>query len=288
MVDPALPGAICEPNLHACSTPFGLGEFTLQAQGLSYAYADHFAVFSGVSLQVRPGEIVALLGSSGCGKSTLLRTLSGLVPVQAGQVRFLGEPITRPHPRAALIFQNASLLPWRDVRSNVAFGLNFKRQPRLTPQERRRRVADALQVVGLSEYEYRYPAQLSGGQAQRVALARALTRQPALLFADEPFAALDAITRAQMQTLLVEVARHWQAAVLLVTHDIDEAIVVADRILLMDREAQKPARILKEWTVNIERPREGRAHAATELHFEILDALQSRRSRRTGTEETEP
>ncbi|SHI27440.1 ABC transporter ATP-binding protein [Pollutimonas bauzanensis] len=253
----------------------GPGVLTLQAQGLRFAYPGQAPVFSDLSLQVRPGEIVALLGGSGCGKSTLLRGLSGLAAPQAGEVRFLGAPLTRPHPRAALIFQHASLLPWRDTRSNVAFGLDFKRQPRLDAGVRQRRVADALEAVGLADRARSYPAQLSGGQAQRVALARALVRQPALLFADEPFAALDAITRAQMQRLLIALVHRWQAAVLLVTHDIDEAIVVADRILLMGCEADGPARIVQEWPVAIERPREGRARAAAELHFEILTALQS-------------
>lgn len=247
----------------------------LQAQGLAYAYQEHSPVFHDLDLQVGAGEIVALLGSSGCGKSTLLRTLSGLEPLQRGQIRFLGESLSRPHPRSALIFQSASLLPWRDVRSNVAFGLNFKHQPRASAEARKDRVEAAIEAVGLQHLARSYPAQLSGGQAQRVALARALVREPVLLFADEPFAALDAITRAQMQSLLTTLVQKWKAAVLLVTHDIDEAIVVADRILLMGRTSEGPARIVREWRVGIERPRQSRALAAAELHFEIHDTLQS-------------
>ncbi|MCK9508705.1 MAG: ABC transporter ATP-binding protein [Pigmentiphaga sp.] len=268
---PGKPSAAPQPHPNDAAG----GQSLLQAHALSYAYGDQAPVFRDLSLHIRPGEIVALLGGSGCGKSTLLRTLSGLEPVQHGSLNFLGEPLRQPHPRAALIFQSASLLPWRDAQSNIAFGLNFKHQPRLDAATRRQRIAAALEAVGLQAHTHRYPAQLSGGQAQRVALARALVREPVLLFADEPFAALDAITRSQMQGLLIQLVHQWQAAVLLVTHDIDEAIVVADRILLMGRAAEGPAQIVREWQVGIERPRGNRALAAAELHFEILEALQS-------------
>lgn len=246
---------------------------TLEAHGVGFSYAGQTPVFADVSLSVKPGEIIALLGGSGCGKSTLLRGLAGLSQFDAGRVSFLGEPLARPHPRAALIFQHASLLPWRSVESNVRFGLDFKSQPRIDRSVRQQRVSDALQAVGLLDKAKRSPLALSGGQAQRVALARALVREPAMLFADEPFAALDAITRSHMQTLLVDLVHRWNTSALLVTHDIDEAIVVADRILLMGRQGREPARIVREWTVDIERPREGRAQDATALHFDILAAL---------------
>lgn len=241
----------------------------LAAHGVRIGYGGK-AVVDGVALAIEKREIVCLLGGSGCGKSTLLRGLAGLTPLQAGAVHFLGVPLTAPHPRAALVFQQPSLLPWLDVRGNVGFGLDFARQPSITRSERDARVRDAIEAVGLAPRARAFPSQLSGGQAQRVALARALARQPALLFADEPFSALDAITRTEMQALLVELVQRWHTAALLVTHDIDEAILVADRILLM---AGQPGRIVREWRVDIARPRHGHAQAVAALRLEIVDAL---------------
>jgi NitT/TauT family transport system ATP-binding protein len=178
-----------------------------------------------------------------------------------------------------LLFQHASLLPWLRVGANVGFGLDFKHQPLLEPDERERRVHQALAAVDLAGQAHLHPAQLSGGMAQRVALARALAREPALLLADEPFSALDAITRAQMQALLVSVVHRWHAAVLLVTHDIDEALLVADRILLLASAGQGgPARIQREWTVALEHPRERHAGALSALRFDILASLQTLRT----------
>lgn len=245
----------------------------LDARGLRHGWIAGAPVFEHVDLQVRPREIVALLGLSGCGKSTLLRLLAGLAQPQAGQVHFMGQPLQQPHPRAALLFQQPSLLPWRRVGANVGFGLNFRHQPRVSREERAARVDQALEAVGLAGQARRWPAQLSGGMAQRVALARALTRQPALLLADEPFSALDAITRAEMQQLLVTLVHRWHSAVLLVTHDIDEAIAVADRILLLGAAPGRPARITHHWSVDLPHPREARPQATAALHLEILAAL---------------
>jgi NitT/TauT family transport system ATP-binding protein len=248
----------------------------LQASGLNFSYADGHAVFADVSLDVRHREIVCLLGGSGCGKSSLLRVLARLEAPASGDIRFLGEPLQAPHPRAALVFQQPGLLPWLDAAGNAGFGLDFEHQPRLTPVERAARIEQALSAVGLAGHAHRYPAQLSGGMAQRVALARALAREPQLLFADEPFSALDAITRAEMQALLVEVVHRWHTAALLVTHDIDEAILVADRILLM---GEAPGRIVREWVVDLERPREQADPAAvTALRLDILSALHALRA----------
>jgi NitT/TauT family transport system ATP-binding protein len=241
----------------------------LAARGLRIGYRDR-TVVDGVSLSIAPREIVCLLGGSGCGKSTLLRGLAGLETLQAGSVAFLGEPLLAPHPRAALVFQQASLLPWLDVRGNVGFGLDFARQPKIDSAARRQRVEDAIEAVGLAERAHAYPAQLSGGQAQRVALARALAREPELLFADEPFSALDAVTRAGMQSLLVELVHRWHTAALLVTHDIDEALLVADRILLM---AGQPGGIVREWRVDLPRPRHEHAQEMIALRLDIVGAL---------------
>ncbi len=254
----------------------GIGDVALEGRHLHFGYGQR-KIFEDVSLQVRKREIVCLLGGSGCGKSTLLRVLAGLAEQQQGEVTFLGKPLDAPHPRAALVFQQASLLPWLNVTENAGFGLDFARQPAIDKATRAQRITVALEAVGLKGHEHAYPAQLSGGMAQRVALARALAREPELLFADEPFSALDAITRAGMQSLLVELVHRWQSAVLLVTHDIDEAILVADRILLMGREAGQdgPGRIVREWTLDIPRPREAHSSDVVELRMQILAALRN-------------
>jgi sulfonate transport system ATP-binding protein len=176
-------------------------------------------VLNGVDLDIAPGEFVALLGRSGSGKSTLLRALAGIDHEAQGT----GE-IALP-PRIAVIFQDARLLPWMRVLDNVTLGL---------PAEMRGRAAQALEEVGLAGRERSWPHELSGGEQQRVALARALVREPALLLADEPFGALDALTRIQMHDLLRRLSERHKPAVLLVTHDIDEAIALADRIIMLD------------------------------------------------------
>nr|WP_314538986.1 ABC transporter ATP-binding protein [uncultured Massilia sp.] len=241
----------------------------LAAHGVNIGYGTR-TIVDGVSLAIARREIVCLLGGSGCGKSTLLRGLAGLETLRAGSVHFLGEPLTAPHPRAALVFQQPSLLPWLDVRGNVGFGLDFARQPRIDQAARVQRIMDAIDAVGLAPRAHAYPSQLSGGQAQRVALARALARQPELLFADEPFSALDAVTRGEMQDLLVDLVHRWHTAALLVTHDIDEAILVADRILLM---AGQPGRIVREWRVGLPRPRLEHGADVASLRLEIVGAL---------------
>ncbi|WP_293779663.1 ABC transporter ATP-binding protein [uncultured Oxalicibacterium sp.] len=250
------------------------GDIALQGRALHFGYGKR-EIFRDVSLHVRKREIVCLLGGSGCGKSTLLRVLAGLAQPREGAVTFLGKPLDTPHPRAALVFQQASLLPWLDVTGNVGFGLDFARQPAIDKTTRETRITKAIEAVGLRGNERAYPAQLSGGMAQRVALARALAREPELLFADEPFSALDAITRAGMQSLLVELVHRWHTAVLLVTHDIDEAILVADRILLMgkDEGPNAPGRIVREWTLDIARPRDAHSSDVVELRMQILAAL---------------
>lgn len=244
----------------------------LSARHLGFRYGKGATIFDDVSLDIGPREIVCLLGSSGCGKSTLLRAVAGLAAPTHGDIHFLGEPLRRPHPRAALAFQQPGLLPWLDVAHNVGFGLDFRHQPRIDAGERKQRIAEALAGVGLADKAHLYPAQLSGGMAQRVSLARALARRPQLLFADEPFSALDAITRAAMQTLLVDLVDRWDTAALLVTHDIDEAILVADRILLMAGDDGQ-GRIVREWPVALPRPRDEHPDAVASLRLEIVAAL---------------
>ncbi|KJY46585.1 ABC transporter ATP-binding protein [Streptomyces sp. A1547] len=188
------------------------------------------SVLDQLDLDVRPGEVLAVVGPSGCGKSTLLRTLAGLLPPLAGTVTQDGTPVARPDADRALVFQDDALLPWRTVRGNVELPLAIRRVPRA---ERRRTADEWLARVGLAEHAHRLPHQLSGGQRQRVQLARALAPGPRAVLMDEPFGALDAQTRAGMQDLLVDVLADTGATVVFVTHDVDEALFVGDRIALL-------------------------------------------------------
>ncbi|VVE55912.1 ABC transporter ATP-binding protein [Pandoraea capi] len=245
---------------------------TLRNIGLSYGER---AILRGVDLSVAPGELVSVLGPSGSGKSTLLRIAAGLLRPSDGAVTVDGAPLTGPRPDVALAFQDPCLLPWLSVERNVAFGLTFARQPKLTRDVRRARIDAALTEVGLAHAHHLNPRQLSGGMAQRVALARCLARQPRALLLDEPFGALDEVTRADMQRLLVTVVRDTGAATVLVTHDIDEALLVSDRIVLLGNQG----RTLAQWQIDVPSPREAQVEALGALRIEILQALQLAMSR---------
>ncbi|MBI0329844.1 ABC transporter ATP-binding protein [Burkholderia plantarii] len=244
------------------------GGARLEAEGLALRYPNR-EVLREVALQVAPGEILALLGPSGCGKSSLLRALAGLVPPSAGTVRVDGTPVNGPRADIALAFQHPALLPWLSVERNVAFGLDFARQPALPRATRRERTTAALRAVGLEHVRHWRPAQLSGGMAQRAALARSLAREPRALLLDEPFGALDEVTRAGMQQLLVEIVHRTGATAVLVTHDIDEALRVADRIVLLGN----GGRLAGEWSVAVPAPRDAQLDALGALRIPILQAL---------------
>lgn len=195
-------------------------------------------VLEGVDLDVRLGELVAIIGPSGCGKSTLLNLLAGLTDVTDGSVELAEQDV-----RSAYVFQSPRLLPWRSIRRNVEFSLE---QIGLGAEERRERARQALDLVRLGEYADRYPYQLSGGMQQRAALARGLALQPSLLLLDEPFGALDALTRGYLQEELLGIVRGLGTTTLLVTHDIDEALLLADRVVVM---SNRPARIRRVFDV---------------------------------------
>ena len=201
-----------------------------------------------LNLSVRPGEFVVVVGASGCGKSTLLRIVAGLESGDEGSVSLGGEPIRGTSVERGVVFQEHRLFPWLTVEENVAFGLSD-----LRPAERRRAVAEHIALVGLSGFERAYPHQLSGGMAQRVAIARALALHPRVLLLDEPFGALDFFTRMQMQD---EALRIWQAertTMILVTHDIDEAVFLGDRVVVL---SERPGTVRRIVPIGLERPRD--------------------------------
>jgi sulfonate transport system ATP-binding protein len=223
-------------------------------------------VLKGVRLQVAPGEIVSLVGASGCGKSTLLRIVAGLDDHYRGSVRIDGHPHCRPTRDVGFIFQEPRLFPWLTVSENVAFELGRGGEV----AHGHPRVKQLLAEVGLAGRERALPKELSGGQAQRVAIARGLFREPRLLLLDEPFSAVDAFTRIHLQRLLIEVAQRHGITVLLVTHDIDEAVYLSHRVLVL-----APDGLVDQVAVPMPRPRDRSDPALVPLKRRLLDALES-------------
>ena len=218
--------------------------------------------FSG---SIKPGEIVAVIGGSGCGKSTLLRAIAGLDRATTGSVTLDGTVITAPHEKIGIIFQEPRLLPWLSVAHNIGFGLYD-----LPADIRRERIARALDRVGLADKAGAWPRELSGGQAQRVAIARALVRQPEVLLLDEPFSALDAFTRRDLQDHLLDLWADTRPTLILVTHDVDEAVVLADRVLVM---RPRPGRLFQEILINLGRPRDRNSPHFDAFKRRVLTAL---------------
>jgi sulfonate transport system ATP-binding protein len=234
---------------------------TLAARGLSKSFGDR-SVLRDLSLNVSAGECVAIVGRSGCGKSTLLRLLAGLDRVNAGEILLDDTRVSGPNSRCRVMFQESRLLPWKRVLANVSLGL---------PRDQRDRATAALAAVGLAGRERDWPVVLSGGQQQRVALARAIASQPDLLLLDEPLGALDALTRLEMQALL---ERLWQEAgftMIVVTHDVEEAIALADRVLVMDE-----GRWSLDVRVSLPRPRDRSDPEFARRRKEILAAILGR------------
>ena len=223
-------------------------------------------VLNHVSLRVEPGEMVSLLGPSGCGKSTLLRLVAGLEPPTLGALLVDGERITGPDPSRVVMFQDPTLYPWRTVRANVSIGL----EARGLLRKEMHRVNDALELVGLTRFETAYPHQLSGGMAQRVSLARALVNDPRLLLLDEPLGKLDSMTRISMQLELVSLWRRTGFTGLLVTHDVEEALFMSNRVVVL---SDRPAAIKADIHVDLPFPRHRGDPRLADLRRQILGLL---------------
>ena len=229
------------------------GGSSVQVSGVSKRYATEqgsVRALADVTFGVDPGEFVCIVGPSGCGKTTLFRILAGLEPATRGQVTLNDSVVTEPTPNMGIVFQEYHLFPWRTVRGNIAFGL--EKAVGLDGTDRDQRVQQLIDLVGLAGFEDSYPKSLSGGMKQRVALARALAIDPALLLMDEPFGAVDAQTRERLQDELLDIWQETGKTILFVTHDVEEAVTLADRVVVMGRD---PGQLREIVPIDIDRPR---------------------------------
>jgi NitT/TauT family transport system ATP-binding protein len=222
-------------------------------------------VLEDINAEVTRGEFVCIVGPSGCGKSTLLNIVGGFLRATSGEVLVEGQPVTGPDPRRIFVFQENGVFPWLNVRENIGFGLQRKQ-----PAEREEIVRHYTEMVGLTGFETAYPAELSGGMRQRVEIARALAANPDIIYMDEPFGALDFITRLKMRADLVRIWEHERKTILFVTHDIEEAVQLADRVLIM---GQRPATIREVIEINLPRPRDLDSPGYLEKRDRIFGAM---------------
>src|SRR5947209_16585026 len=222
-------------------------------------------VLENIDLEVREGEFICLLGPSGCGKSTLLNIVGGFLRQTSGEVAIDGEPVTGPDPRRIFVFQERGVFPWLTVEGNIGFGL-FK----LSKEEKARRIAHYVKLVGLDGFEQAYPQELSGGMKQRLEVARALAVNPDMLFLDEPFGALDSITRLIMRGELLRIWEAERKTIIFVTHDIEESVQLADRVVVM---STRPARIRRIVEIDIPHPRDISSRRYLELRDGIFEEI---------------
>lgn len=237
----------------------------LRLDRVSKRFPNGYLALDDVTVAVRPGEILGVVGGSGCGKSTLLRLMSGLEAATAGAVTFGDEPVSGPRAEIGMVFQEPRLMPWLDLSGNVQFGLKH-----VAKAERQSMAAQALARVGLSHVAEALPRELSGGMAQRVAIARALVAKPSVLLLDEPFSALDAFTRMDLQEHLLQIWEYDRPTMVLVTHDIEEALALSDRVVVM---LGHPGRVHGAYSVDLPRPRARTSPRFQEWKEDILREL---------------
>lgn len=221
---------------------------------------------SGISTEMHKGEFVSLVGTSGCGKSTILRMIAGLIAPTTGEITLNGNPIKGPGPDIGMVFQKPTLYPWLTVEDNISFSLRMQHKYKGHEEE----VNRMIEVIGLEKFKKDYPGQLSGGMAQRVALARAMINKPGILLMDEPLGALDAFTRMNMQNEILDMWKLNKQLVVMVTHDIDEAVYMSSRVIVMDAH---PGRINNEINIEMEYPRNRSSSLFVEYRNQILDLL---------------
>jgi NitT/TauT family transport system ATP-binding protein len=234
----------------------------------------------GIELEIATGELVCLLGPSGCGKSTLLAAIAGFLSPTSGRISVDGAPVTGPGPDRGMVFQEYALFPWMTVAANVGFGLRIKGMPRPYLE---RRVRDLLAALGLSEFADRFPKDLSGGMRQRVAIARVLAIDSPILLMDEPFGALDALTRRSLQGQLLAIWAEVRKTIVFVTHSIEESIYLADRIVVL---THRPGTIKREIRVDLPRPRDRSSTAFNELERELTALVMAEQERHEAAERT--
>jgi ABC-type nitrate/sulfonate/bicarbonate transport system ATPase subunit len=259
-----------QPLLASAKPPSRARSGALDLRKVSKTYrVNHqpLPVLQDISLVVKPGEFVTLVGASGCGKSTILRLVVGLDVDYEGDILLDGQTIVGPGLERSIVFQEHRLLPWLTVEQNVALGLDADRR---SAAEKKLTVHEHIGLVGLKGFEKAYPRQLSGGMAQRAAIARALVTQPEILLLDEPLGALDSLTRSYLQQELLRIWRQEQVTVLMVTHDVEEAVFLSDKIVVL---AQRPGRIRQIVTVDLPHPRNRVDPAFGALRKEVLDHL---------------
>lgn len=254
------------------ATPPSSGEFIIQAQNLVVEYErtrekSKLVALQDFSLNVLPGEFITIVGPSGCGKSTFLNVVAGLYKQKAGEIFVSGKPVSGPGKDRAMVFQDYGLFPWRTVQKNVEFGIEM--QKKLDAQDKER-VRQSIQLVGLEGFEHAYPRELSGGMCQRVGLARALAVEPNILLMDEPFAAVDLITRELMQDELARVIAATGKTVIFVTHSVDEAIILGDKVVLL---TGRPARVKRIIPVDLPKPRSERGLRSSPVYLELREQI---------------
>ena len=244
---------------------------TLKLENVSKSFAkietdEVTHALTSVTTTMESGEFISLVGPSGCGKSTMLRLIAGLITPTTGKLTVNGKEIEKPAPDRGMMFQKATLFPWLTVRDNIAFSL--KMQGKLKGNEDK--VENMIKVIGLEDFREDYPAQLSGGMAQRVALVRSLINEPPILLLDEPLGALDAFTRMNMQDEILKIWQEKQQLAVMVTHDVDEAIYMGTRVLVMDAH---PGRVIADITINLPFPRDRSSRKFVEYRNDILSKL---------------